>query len=96
MTEYKVSTRAASDLENLYLDGIELFGELQADRYRAELDVCFARIARHPQMGRPADSIRFGVRRHEHKSHVILYKEQPDHVLILAVLHGRSVLKLNS
>jgi hypothetical protein len=30
-------------------------------------------------------------RRHEHGSHVAIYKEQPDHVLIVAVVHGRSV-----
>jgi len=32
-----------------------------------------------------------GVRRHEHGSHVVLYKEDRDHILILAVVHGSSM-----
>ena len=35
-----------------------------------------------------------GHRRHEHKSHVILYEPTDDGVLILAVVHGRSVRRL--
>jgi toxin ParE1/3/4 len=42
-------------------------------------------------MGRLSDTIRAGLRRHEHGSHVVIYKEQPDHVLIVAVVHGRRV-----
>ncbi|WP_274533534.1 MULTISPECIES: hypothetical protein [unclassified Methylobacterium] len=42
-------------------------------------------------MGRPAHRLAEGVRRHEFESHVILYEEIPDGVLILALVHGRSV-----
>jgi toxin ParE1/3/4 len=42
-------------------------------------------------MGRLSDTIRPGLRRHEHGSHVVVYKEHPDQVLIVAVIHGRSV-----
>lgn len=31
------------------------------------------------------------MRRHEHGSHVILYREEKDGVLIVAVLHSRSI-----
>jgi len=42
-------------------------------------------------MGRSAAGIAPGVRRHEHGSHVILYREVDGGVLILALVHGRSV-----
>jgi toxin ParE1/3/4 len=45
-------------------------------------------------LGRHSPTIRPGLRRHEHGSHVILYKEDDDGVLIVAVVHGRNVRSL--
>ena len=45
-------------------------------------------------MGRKADAIRPGVHRHEHASHVILYEVVTGGVLILAIIHGRSMRRL--
>jgi toxin ParE1/3/4 len=45
-------------------------------------------------MGRKADAIGAGVRRHEHESHVVIYEEDADGVLILAIVHGASVRRL--
>jgi toxin ParE1/3/4 len=42
-------------------------------------------------MGRLSDTVRPGLRRHEHGSHVVIYKEQPVYILIVAVVHGRSI-----
>jgi toxin ParE1/3/4 len=53
-----------------------------------------SRLADNPHMGRLSDTIRAGLRRHEHGSHVVIYKEHPDHVLIVAVVHGRSITGL--
>jgi toxin ParE1/3/4 len=44
-------------------------------------------------MGRKADVIRSGVRRHEHGSHIILYEEAPSGV-VLAIVHKSSVKRL--
>ena len=63
----------------------------QAERYMESMDDCFSMLGRHPKMGRLAKPIGLNVRRHEHGSHVILYVEEPGGVLILAVIHGRSV-----
>ena len=40
-------------------------------------------------MGRVADEIRKGVRRHEHAGHVIFFREDRQGLLILAVVHRR-------
>lgn len=45
-------------------------------------------------MGRKADVIRPGVHRHEHASHVILYEVSDGGVLILAIVHARSIRRL--
>ncbi|MFH1793784.1 MAG: type II toxin-antitoxin system RelE/ParE family toxin [Pseudomonadota bacterium] len=91
MSEVRLSKRAGANLRDIYLFGIEQFGRRQAEKYRLELDECFAMLARHPRIGRTSQSIRAGVRRHEHGSHVILYREENDGILIVAVLHSRSI-----
>jgi toxin ParE1/3/4 len=51
-------------------------------------------LAENPRMGRAADAIAAGIRRHEHGNHVILYEERPGDILILALVHVRSVRRL--
>lgn len=94
MSSFRLSQRADSDLLDIFVYGIEQFGEAQAERYQIDMTRCFGLLADNPRMGRPADSIAPGVRRHEHASHVILYEEDADGVLILAVVHGRNVRHL--
>ena len=91
MTSYTLTERAEDDLLDLFLDGIEMFGLLQAHRYKDELEHCFQLIASRPQMGRLAPSIGEGVRRHEHQSHIILYEQAAGTIVILAVVPTRSV-----
>ncbi|MBX3571038.1 MAG: type II toxin-antitoxin system RelE/ParE family toxin [Mesorhizobium sp.] len=91
MTDYRISKRAIANLNSIYLYGIEQFGRPQALAYQVELEDCFAMLARHPRIGRTSPTIRAGMRRHEHGSHVILYREEKVGVLIVAVLHSRSI-----
>lgn len=91
MTSYTLTERAEDDLLNLFLDGIEMFGLIQARRYKDEIERCFQLIASRPLMGRLAPSIGERIRRHAHQSHIILYEEAEDSVLILAVVPARSV-----
>jgi toxin ParE1/3/4 len=91
VTEYRLSGRADRDLLHIYLYGVEQFGARQAERYRLDLEDCFSMLVTYPRMGRQAPMLGDGVRRHEHGSHVVLYKEDRDHILILAVVHGSSM-----
>jgi toxin ParE1/3/4 len=91
MGEYRVSDQADEDLLDIYLYGVARFGRPQAVECQFSFERCFELIADNPRMGRLTDTFRAGLRRHEHSSHVVIYKEQPDHVLIVAVVHGRSV-----
>ncbi|MDP3897754.1 MAG: type II toxin-antitoxin system RelE/ParE family toxin [Mesorhizobium sp.] len=91
MSRFTVSPRARGQLRDIYIFGIARFGMDQAERYRSGLEDCFAILARHPRAGRLSPSVRKGVRRHEHASHVILYRETSDGIVILAVLHPRQL-----
>ena len=91
MSSYRLTARADSELLDIYLYGLEQFGFRQAERYKLSLDECFSMLADHPRMGRTSPSVRPGIRRHEHGSHVVLYQEERDYVLIVAVLHSRNL-----
>lgn len=95
MSSYRLTRQAEDDILDIFLYGIEQFGPQQARRYKDDLARCFEALARTPRMGRLAPAIGVGVRRHEHASHVILY-EIDDHggILILAIVHGRSIQRL--
>jgi toxin ParE1/3/4 len=95
MSEYALTKRADADLYDIFLFGYQQFGERQAEAYAAELERAFQLLANNPRMGRRAESIARGVRRHEHRSHVILYEIAPGGVLILAVVHVSSIKRLS-
>ena len=94
MPGYRVSARADADLLDIYLFGVAHFGRPQAVEYQLSFQHCFELLAENPRMGRHSPTIRPGLRRHEHGRHVVLYKEEADHVLVVAVVHGRSVRNL--
>ncbi len=94
MSSYNLTERADADLFELTLYGMKQFGSRQAEAYAAGLEHIFQLIADTPHMGRKADSIRPGVRRHEHGSHIILYEEAPSGITVLAIVHKSNVKRL--
>ena len=94
MSEYALTKRAEADLFEVFLFGYEQFGERQAEVYAAELEYIFQLLADNPRMGREAETIAHGVRRHEHGSHIILYEVISGGVLILAIVHASSIKRL--
>ena len=94
MASYHLTLRAEADVFDIFLYGLEAFGANQAARYKDDLTRSFAMLAENPRMGRPAEAIALGLRRHEHQSHVILYEIDGPDILVLAVVHGRSIRRL--
>lgn len=95
MPTFSLVERASDDLLDIYLFGIRQFGIRQADLYLDSLENCFQLLAENPRMGRRAERVAPGLRRHEHKSHVIFYREQAAGVEIVAVLHERRLPRLD-
>lgn len=90
MSSYVLSGRADEDLQRIYLESIRSFGVAQAARYKANLDQCFEKLAAFPGLGREAPKIGRAVRRHEHGSHIIFYRERDEGgIVILTLVHGR-------
>ncbi|MGU3422263.1 type II toxin-antitoxin system RelE/ParE family toxin [Methylobacterium sp. D54C] len=95
MSDYTLTARAEADLFDIAVYGYRQFGIRQAEAYADGLERIFQLLADNPRMGRTAAAIRHGVHRHEYAAHVILYEPVEGGVLILAIVHGRSVRGLD-
>lgn len=91
MAEYRLTGAAEDDLLDAFIYGFATFGRAQAEDYRRSMTRCFELLADNPRLGRQADDLAAGARRHEHGRHVIFYDEQPYGVLIIAIIHERSI-----
>lgn len=89
MAEYRLSSRAASDLDEIADHTIDMFGIEQARRYRDGLETCFQTLAENPLIGRSAVQLAPELRRHEIQSHVVFYTPTGTGVLIVRVLHEK-------
>ena len=95
MGDWTLAPQAERDLLNLYIYGVETFGQAVALHYVDQLTACFETLAAQPRIGRAVDAAHRGVRRFEHGRHVIYYEPRPSGVLVLAIIHERSIRGLD-
>ena len=91
VANYRLTPRARDDLTHLWQQGAERWGPERADRYLDGLIDTFALIAEFPQIARLRHEISPPVRLHPHGSHVIVYLDDPE-VVVLRILHDRQDL----
>ena len=87
--KFRLSRRAAADLESIASYTIEQFGIKQARRYRDGFERTFQALADQSLRGRSAAHFGDGVRRCDHESHVIFFRKSGEDILIARVLHKR-------
>lgn len=89
MADYRLSRRAAADLDAIADYMIEPFGVAQARRYRDSLRLCFKGLSENPRMGGRAEQLLPGLRRFEHRSHIVFYTRNDNEIYIVRILHAR-------
>ena len=89
MAAFRFSRRAEADLLSIGEYTLRTWGKAQAARYIGELEMCCQTMADNPGLGRPCDDVRPGLRRLEHRKHVIFYRQQREGILISRILHER-------
>lgn len=89
MAAFRFSLRAEADLVNIARYTLERWGEDQTIRYIDDLEACCRQLADAPDLGRPCDDVRPGLRRIERGRHVIFYRLRPDGILVSRILHQR-------
>lgn len=87
VTTYKLSRTAENQIANIIEYTDQTFGERQTTAYIAGLESSFDLLVNFPGIGAAAFEIKQGWRRYRYQSHYIFYTEQPDHILIEAILH---------
>lgn len=76
MVAYRLSGRAAADLDEIYEYTIMNFGLVRARDYLVGLHETFGRLLEQPLLGRSAARVSPELRRHEYRSHVVFYVPQ--------------------
>jgi toxin ParE1/3/4 len=89
MATLRFTVRAERDLLSISQYTIQLWGHRQADRYLSEMELCCARLAGSPSLGRRCENIRAGLRRFESAEHVIFYRIELDGIRASRILHQR-------
>lgn len=89
MADYRLSRRAVVDLEAIADYTIAEHGIAQARLYRDSLKSCLEQLASNPTMGRKAEQLAPGLRRFEHKSHIVFYMIDNNILHVVRVLHSR-------
>lgn len=85
---YRLSQRAKADLVEIYVEGVRMFGALQAERYHLSLERAFDVLAAFPQAASERSEIRPPVRVHPHKAHVIVYTIDERGIRVLRIRHA--------
>ena len=68
---------------------LHAWGEDQTIRYIDGLETCCQQLADNPELGRPCDHIRPGLRRMEHARHVVFYRIEAGGIVVSRILHQR-------
>lgn len=84
-----LSSWAKGDRDDLYVRGLDRWGEAQADEYLGALSRALKSLADFPEMGRVREDLRAGVRALPVLRHVIYYEVVDDEVRVGRILHVR-------
>lgn len=87
MASYRIYREAARDLLEIGRYTQRRWGAAQRRKYLGELDERMRFLAANPQAGAPRDDIREGCRSFLQGGHVIFYRQGPEGVEIVRVLH---------
>lgn len=91
MANYKLSSAADKDFEQLFEYGIDNFGLSTAKSYVDGLIIKFQTIAEHPLHYQAVDYIRSGYRRSVYGKHAIYYIVSNDCVDIMRILRSENL-----
>ena len=91
MENYKLSLDAQADLTRIWLRGVQVHGEAQADKYYAAFFERFEQIAKQPYSYPSVDFIRKGYRRSVCGVDSIYYRIEDNTVEIMNILGRQDV-----
>lgn len=88
-SHYRLTPRAISDLEEIWLYSADAWSIAQADRYADSFAQSFETILSMPEIARERAEFTPPVRVHPSGQHLVLYRIEADHILVIRILGGR-------
>ena len=86
---YSLSRKAEEDILGIYIDGIQRFSLVQADRTHRQLEEVFEFLADNPRVARERTEITPPVWMHPFRAHLVVsLVDEREQVLIARVRHG--------
>lgn len=85
---FRLKPAALTDLENIWGFSALRWSADQADEYVQGLYAAFERISENPQIARERIEFTPPVRIHNFKSHIVVFREEADHIAIIRIRHG--------
>jgi toxin ParE1/3/4 len=87
--EYRLTPKAAEDMEAVWLYSLAQWGAHQTERYIDDLSAAFALLVKNPRAGTGCDHIREGYRKYPVMRHMVYYRLSPYGIEIIRILHER-------
>ena len=92
MALYKISAQAENDLVDIYVRGLQEWGENRAEEYQQKLISSFHLLADHPDIGNIV-AIRPHLQRHEVAPYIIFYRKCGYGVRIARILYRNRAME---
>ena len=89
MVNFQLTELAKQDLRSIGRYTQTTWGREQRNTYLAKIDAAFHRLAVEPQLGKSCDDLRAGYRKYPVGKHLIFYRQSPDRLEIIRILHQR-------
>jgi toxin ParE1/3/4 len=89
MMMFRLTELAKQDLRSIGRYTQVTWGKEQRNFYLAKIDAVFHLLAQEPQRGKACDDIRLGYRKYHTGRHLIFYRQSPEGLEIVRVLHDR-------
>ncbi|WP_299154223.1 type II toxin-antitoxin system RelE/ParE family toxin [uncultured Christiangramia sp.] len=86
MANYKLSTRAAMDIAEIYEYGIFKFGLNQAQSYLNGLEENLGVLVTRPELSRKADYISQNLYRFKYQSHIVFFTLAENDAFVVRIL----------
>ena len=89
MHSYSLTVAARKDMIEIGHYTAEKWGKRQRDKYLKQLDDAFKFLARKPEIGKGAESIKPGYKKFCQGSHIIFYRSGNDSkIVVIRILHN--------
>lgn len=85
---YRLKSAAVLDLEGIWSFTAGRWSVEQADEYVSGIVAAIERLAENPAIARERIEFTPPVRIYTHKSHVIIFRDEGDHLSVIRVRHG--------